>query len=194
AQDRQAAETREVRATKRMLDLDSGAVSVRIIREQMVEDGDLTRSQFERLELMDGRLADGISVLALFFSRDKEIIRHLDIGVTDPLDTESNDIEAIKTIIHEKVSELNAFLINEPNSDKRRLAFQSLMALIHLERHYDNPASSTEIMLGNIDSNLASEKPDTRVRTGDGSTPGKSEGEQQSRAGKISRDDRAEVD
>lgn len=70
AQDRQVAEIKRIRIEGHRQAIMTGTVSTRVIREQMLNDGDLDRSQFERLELEDGRLADGTSVLALFYSED----------------------------------------------------------------------------------------------------------------------------
>lgn len=164
AQDRQEAEIRKIRAEKRVQDLASGALNVRIVREQMLEDDELTRSQFERLELTDGRLANGTSVLALFFSTHRVHKRFLDMGADDPLDIEANNTEAMFTLIDEKVAEVNTALVNSINEEFNYRAFQSLMALIFLRKHYQNPESSINAMVG--------EKPeispleiDGRVRT-----------------------------
>jgi hypothetical protein len=85
AQDRQAADTKKVRADRRVQDMATRSLTPRIMREQMVGDGDLQRSQFEQLELADGRLPDGACVLALFYSEDPKVKELLDLGVDDPL-------------------------------------------------------------------------------------------------------------
>lgn len=90
AQDRQVADSRKVRAEKRQIDSQTGALDKRAMREQMLADGDIDRGQFERLELRDGRLADGSSILSLFYSDDRQISKMLDLGVDDPLDVSGN--------------------------------------------------------------------------------------------------------
>ena len=47
-------------------------------------DGDITQDQFIEMELDDGRLEDGTSVLTLFVNDDYAEL--LDIGVDNPLD------------------------------------------------------------------------------------------------------------
>lgn len=73
AQDRQVAEIHSVRAQSRERNLKNGTTTVRVERENMMETGELSREQFEELELSDGRLPDGVSVRVLFHTADAEI-------------------------------------------------------------------------------------------------------------------------
>lgn len=174
AQDRQVADIRKVRADARVQDMDSGAVTKRIIREKMLEEGDITRSQFERLELEDGRLPDGTSVLTLFYSDDKRIKELLDIGVSDPLDTEANDFEAVMQIVLEKISELSALIVNERSDARKLIYLQAMSAIKFLKRYYENP----EILFGSVQDQgnnpdpIAGQRPvEDRVRTDDDANP-----------------------
>lgn len=136
AQDRQVAEIKRIRIEGHRQAIMTGTVSTRVIREQMLNDGDLDRSQFERLELEDGRLADGTSVLALFYSEDPLLKDYLDLGVADPLDIEMQDPETIQRLIREKQAEVNRVLVNAKNEIDRWPAYKAFMALVKLEQVY----------------------------------------------------------
>lgn len=100
-QDAMQAEIRDVRSQRHDRDLESGAVSVRVTREIMLSDGDLTPTQFEQMELSDGRLPSGDSVLTLFFSSDPDIKSLLSsIDLDTALVFGNNDIESL----HERLN------------------------------------------------------------------------------------------
>lgn len=148
AQDRQAADIALVRANARAQDSTSGAVSPRIQRERMLDSAELTRSQFERLELQDGRLADGTTVLALFYSEDPGLKEYLDLGVDDPLDLDGNDLLAMQALIREKIALVTTTLANEQSRPKKYPATQALYALLYLEKYYLNPMEAGKILMG----------------------------------------------
>ena len=140
AEDRQKAEIRTERAKRRVHDLETGAMTKRTLREQMVEDSDITQDQFERMEMLDGRLPDGTPVLSLFYSNSRDYKQYLDLGVADPLDIDGNDTEKMFTAIKEQRRELLSDMQNkqwgEPNKITARLA---LSALNLLEMRYRQP-------------------------------------------------------
>lgn len=70
-EDQLRAAVKGARATCHAANLGSGSVSVRVVREQMMEDGDLSLAQFRELELGDGRLEDGSDVVTLFYSPEQ---------------------------------------------------------------------------------------------------------------------------
>jgi len=169
AQDRQAAEIQKVRADSRVQDVGSGVVNTHINREIMLDHGEITRNQFARLELEDGRLMDGTSVLTLFWSDDPLVSKYLDLETDDPLDIESNDEDSIKIIIGEKATILAKVIVNEKDDENKIVLQQALSALEKLEEFYDHPQKITSALLGKMES----EKQDTpdpefvdgRVRT-----------------------------
>jgi hypothetical protein len=135
-QDRQTADTKEVRSRRWRQAMDTGSMDVRTMRQQMLEVGDLSEAQYEALELSDGRLPDGTSVLALFFSKDravKELI-DLDIGEFNPFDASPVDAENLLPAIGERMAEIGAILVNSPDPDKRRLAQHAQAALKALQK------------------------------------------------------------
>jgi hypothetical protein len=135
-EDRQSAETKEVRARRWATSIKDGSMDTHTARAQMVEVGDLERGQFERLELEDGRLTDGTSVLALFYSDDPQIKKLMDIGVENPLDIEANSWETIKTAVEKKVVDALTIVVNSSNPDERWNAQKALAALRELRELY----------------------------------------------------------
>lgn len=133
AQDAQRAEIQLRRSERHDLDLKSQLVDERTAREQMVADGDLTKEQFERLEMIDGRLPDGDPVLTLFFRADTR--DDLDLGVDDPLAVKVNDPIKMLDAITLKRNEL---LLEGVSAPPTRKALIRLMigALDDLEKMY----------------------------------------------------------
>lgn len=139
AEDRQSADIRLVRANRRVQDSTTMSIPQRVLREQMLTDGDVNYSQFERMELEDGRLADGTDVLALFYKKTGKVAEYLDIGVEDPLDIEQNDIEDVLAAIQDKKRDAMTDLVNSPSQAVKWEARQALSALMHLETRYVSP-------------------------------------------------------
>lgn len=176
AQDRQKAEISKIRADRRKQDIDSGAIDIRTTRELMMQDGEISRRQFERMELIDGRLVDGSPVVSLFYSDDQKYENWLDVGTDDPLDKKSNDAEAMLQIIQERVSEVNMALAKYANDlSKVDNAMAALAALTKLDEYYRLPEEMpiSEVLSDqNIPSDPASgNKIEPRVRTTDTLTP-----------------------
>ena len=82
AADQQQAEIRDLRSQRHERDIADELITVRVAREQMLADGDITEAQFDDLELADGRLSDGSDVLDLFFM-GIDLLRGIDIDDPD---------------------------------------------------------------------------------------------------------------
>jgi hypothetical protein len=136
-QDRLQADIKKARADRRKTDLEDSVVTVRVAREQALSDGDLTRAQFEQLELDDGNLPDGESVLTLFSSLDPFFIEHLDLGTDDPLAIETNDPLEMLVEINEAALNVQDVLANSVSGKERRLAQQASSALSQLKEIYE---------------------------------------------------------
>ncbi|KKM87330.1 hypothetical protein LCGC14_1270000 [marine sediment metagenome] len=134
-QDKAVADIREIRAKTHEANLNSGVVDVRVIREQMVSDGDLTREQFIQLELEDGRMEDGTDLLVLFNSKLHRDI--LNLGIPNPLNVDDNDAEAVLELIADRRVELIEDLSVEGMSGVRKRIIESLAALKRLEVEYE---------------------------------------------------------
>lgn len=139
AQDRQVAEIRKIRADRRLQDHTSGAMTSRIMREAMFRDGDIDVSQFERMELEDGRLQDGTPLVSLFYKKNSETSRYLDLGVADPLDIDKNDPEKMLKTISQAKRESLSVMVNSGSLTTKSAATKAYYALVSLEKYYKNP-------------------------------------------------------
>lgn len=124
AQDRQVADIRQVRATTADTNLRSKVLDMRAVRQQMLQSGDISNAQFEELELEDGRLPDGTSVLSLFNHPDYKAM--LNLGTPDPL---MLDKEELKPLVLEKKAELLTGLGLVKDFRTRKQMREALMAL-----------------------------------------------------------------
>jgi hypothetical protein len=168
-EDRQSAETKEVRSRRWATSIKDGSFDTHTSRAQMVEVGDLERGQFERLELEDGRLEDGTSVLALFYSEDARISKFLKLPTDNPLDIETNTWDKLKDAAEKNTIEALTTIVNSSNPDERWSAQKALSALRELRKMY-----GMEDVLDNKPQNMMQEnipteedgttKPDPRRR------------------------------
>ncbi len=150
-QDNQAATMGKTRAEARTIDLTSGATTLTIARQKMVDDGELSPEQFEQLELEDGRLADGMDVLTLFMSTDPEIARVLNLGVDDPTNVAANDAAAVLIAIDAQSKAAWQRYDTAPNVNirsKMRRALAALDALKELYRPTEQPVTPQAAMDG----------------------------------------------
>jgi hypothetical protein len=136
-QDRLQADIQKTRSDRHKTDIEDGVVTIRVAREQALSDGDLTRAQFEQLELEDGNLPDGESVLTLYSSLDPFFIEHLDLGTDDPLAIEANDPLEMLVEINEAALNVQDVLANSVSGKERRLAQQASSALGQLKEIYE---------------------------------------------------------
>ena len=130
-QDQQRSEIRDIRSMARERDLRAGITTVRVERERMWEEGEVSKSQFEDMELGDGRLPNGLDVLLLFESSDSNFVEWLDLGVPDPTKLDANDPQDMVDTIHEQQLVV-AEVINETVA--HTLARKARQALAALEK------------------------------------------------------------
>lgn len=143
AQDRQKAEIRNIRSEGTERNINTGALNTRVSREQMTISGDLTSHQFERLELQDGRLASGLSVLTLFYSNDPDYKKYLGMGIPDSLDIFAQDPIGMSQVIVEQMQKVMKKVANEKDPFERQIAIECLYALAALQRVYADPTPDT---------------------------------------------------
>ncbi|GAF68385.1 unnamed protein product, partial [marine sediment metagenome] len=160
AQDKQVAEIKRIRSERHTIDLTNETVDERVVREQMLADGDLTQAQFDELELKSGRLPDGSTALALFHSPEHEVM--LALGVPDPLNIEANDAEIMKGVISDKRTEFIEALGKITNHRNRKLIKESMTALDVLLAEYEDAAGKEAIaeMQASIGEEFDEETPD----------------------------------
>ena len=158
-QDAMQAEIRDKRSQQHERDLKSGSVSIRVTREIMLSDGDISESQFEQMELEEGRLPSGDSVLTLFFSTDPDISSLLSLSPSldilfsfndndgdekvDPLTGEAIETEydtnrkQVLKAIDAAVIKAQEAIAQESWSTKKQKARQSLAALEYLREKWE---------------------------------------------------------
>jgi len=137
AQDRQSAEISKIRQEKWNYAMNSGVMNERTIREQMLAVGEIDRSQFERLEMNDGRLPDGTSINALFYSNDPRIKKYLTFeNIEDPCDIQGNDASEMLTQVAKQEKLANSDIINTNDLVMRYYAEMCLYALEFIKSQY----------------------------------------------------------
>ena len=129
-QDKDQAEVRSVRSQTRKRDLAGGAFTLRVVREQALEVGDISTAQFEDMELADGRLPDGKPVLALFTSHDGVMQGLLAVdAVGEALEVAENDAAEWTAGIEKQIRLDTEIEMNAPNAPLKRAARQAIAAL-----------------------------------------------------------------
>lgn len=179
AQDRQVAEIRGIRASARVQDSTTGAVTERVMRERMLEDGDITREQFELMELQSGRLPNGTSILTLFYQKNSEYSRLLNLGVDDPINIEKNNPDEMLRKIADKRADVLDLLGNASSLNSIWVGMSAYSALGNLEVLYQEKRAQEELAeLQAMPQIGADGKPkpkanyvDSRVRRSDGVSP-----------------------
>jgi hypothetical protein len=129
--DQLAAQIKNERSERHERDVNTGTVSIRVAREQMVEDGDLTGEQFVQLELEDGRLEDGSEVTSLIYSNDKVIRELMDVG-------EGTDEE-----VQAAIEQAQEMIMTAPNANVKNKARSALAALRKLRPMNEEMAEET---------------------------------------------------
>lgn len=133
-QDEQRANIADVRSQAYARHVQFSIQDVRSIRVNMLRDSEITRDTFERLELADGRLPDGTSVLALFESKDSFFLRTL--GGIDPYGFVDED--AAEKFVLQKKREIWGITTNEKlDALEQFKCIQALAALDELEKYYE---------------------------------------------------------
>lgn len=98
-EDQQRAIIRDIRGRQRERDIGNGSLTIRVARQEMLRDGDITRSEFNELEWESGRMEDGSDLYILFFTNDEPYSTILNLGVTNPLDFGSLELDAVRSAI-----------------------------------------------------------------------------------------------
>lgn len=140
-QDARAAQNAQTRAATRERDIGDGVINIRVAREQAVQASDLNQAQFEELELSDGRLPDGTSVLNLFLTTDPAMQQLLSISTPNPLDIEANreNAEFVLEQIKDALLLANMQALNASTARIKNQAKQAVRALTELQKIYQNP-------------------------------------------------------
>lgn len=136
SQDEQAARIKSLRSTARTRDIMGGVMTVRTARIQMLRENEVTRAEFDEMELEDGRLPDGTDLNSLFFSADVDYSSVLAFSEDDPTDVNGNDPEAVGTEIRENLQTAWVKLETVTAPKTRKKTRQAIAALLRLEQVY----------------------------------------------------------
>ena len=144
-QDRMQADVKRTRAGARRIDLEMGMTTVRVERERMLANGEVTDAQFAQMELDDGRLPSGDDVLVAFTDPSNEYADLLDIGIPDPLLISQNDPETVLVAIEAaRVEALRQIGLASVKREKERAQW-ALKALDHLRSLYEAELAAIEM-------------------------------------------------
>jgi hypothetical protein len=113
--DQVQSEIHNTRAMAHERNLGDGAVTVRVVREQMLGVGEITEAQFREMELEDGRTQDGLPVDVLFYG-DNPYLQGI-----DPDDFTEEEVK-------EKLREAKRASVSE-SGEQRTLAKEAVKAL-----------------------------------------------------------------
>ena len=137
-EDMQRANIRDIRS-RRVERLAQGeAIDAEGQRRMLLEDRDITREEFIRLQYADGKLENGIPVATLFYTSDPLVRALCTIdGFEYPTVFSENDPEQIKTEIQIALARVYELLARTSSIAQRRKAESALAALEWLESEYD---------------------------------------------------------
>ena len=137
-QDERRAVVQDIRARNRERDLGDEAVTIRAAREQMVEVGDITRDQFANMEQESGRLENGSTVAAVFYSSDPPFSTLLKFeGVDNPTAVRVNEKEEMLDKIDEQLAETHETLASTSSPREIKKLNLCVFALDWLRDEYN---------------------------------------------------------
>jgi hypothetical protein len=137
-QDERRAVNQDIRARNRERDLGDEAISIRAAREQMVEVGDITRDQFINMEQEDGRLENGSTIGAVFYSSDPPYSTLLKFeGVDNPTAVRVNEKEEMLDKIDEQLAEAHEMLAGTSSPREIKKLNLCVWALEWLRNEYN---------------------------------------------------------
>lgn len=139
-EDERRAVNRDIRARNRERDIGDGSITVRLAREQMVEDSEITRDQFRMMELGDGRLENGNEIGTLFYERADPYSSLLDLGVEQPTAIRLNDREEMLDACEQALASTLAELAGATSQRSRRKLTECQYALEWLKNKYETEA------------------------------------------------------
>ena len=127
------------------IQFDIGVTDVREARVNAQRNGSITPEQFRRLELSDGRLADGLPVKALFLSKDEVVQNLLKIENYDtPYIINPEIAQDILPLLEDKIRIVEATAVNTTSANIHQHALNALAALQWLLEEYKSINNSLD--------------------------------------------------
>jgi hypothetical protein len=150
-QDALQSDIRNVRSQANERNVKNMIYSIRIVREQQMELGEISQAQFEQMELGDGRLLDGTELSLLFYSDDPAISPLLEGGakLLDGINPEA-DFDSVKKTINKKIEEVGRLYINtkhEGAKKQNRIALAAWRWLLKQYEEQDQIAQEQELAM-----------------------------------------------
>lgn len=115
-----------------------GALDDRTARQNAVKYGLISQTQFEEMELTDGRLPNGLPIVALFFDKNEMVSNMLNVGV-DVVNIDLSTSEASIKKINQKLVEVATIAVNTNSQNIFSTAKQAMAALNWLLEQYQVP-------------------------------------------------------
>lgn len=116
-----------------------GVVDERESRVNALANGGITQSQFESMELKDGRLPNGLPVRALFFTANVTMQKLLDVNkIGDVCELEENNTDETMRTIRERICFLEGQAIDTTSAAQFKNITQAIAALTWLLGEYEN--------------------------------------------------------
>lgn len=115
-----------------------GALDDRTARQNAVKYGLITSTQFEEMELLDGRLPNGLPIVATFFDKNEMLMGMLDVGI-DVMNIDIMQAEVNTKKINEKLKEVTTTAVNTNSQNIFTTAKQAMAALNWLLEQYEIP-------------------------------------------------------
>jgi hypothetical protein len=112
----------------------------------MLRNSEITEDEYAQMELLDGRLPNGASVVSLFYSRDAYYQNFLDFGVENVTNPEKNNVDAILEDIDLREQAAYIALEIAPTRNITRKLFEVLAALGHLRAMYEGYVEQQELL------------------------------------------------
>jgi hypothetical protein len=188
-QDRMKAEIQGKRMETVEKALGSGLYTLRTAREQSLEAGDITKAQFETMELAEGRLPSGEDVLTLFYAGEEAVQELLDLGVEDPLDVQANEPEEMLASIEEQMASVRDTISSARSLKQKDDSKQAMAALNKLRDVYQEVLQPEEVP--GEDASAQDEAADSEMedQAQEGKTPTSDEAQEAKPEGKPKEDD-----
>jgi len=115
-----------------------GALDDRTARQNAVKYGLISQTQFEEMELLDERLANGLPIVSLFFDKNEMIMNMLAVNI-DVMNVDVTQKAEATLRINQKIQEVTTIAMNTSSQNIFASAKQALAALRWLLKQYDKP-------------------------------------------------------
>lgn len=122
-------------ALARDKNIGNGVSNIRVEREKQFENGEISKSQFEKLELENGRLPNGLPIQALFLSQERGLSELLNITKT-PLDFKNNNPDELIELCDIGIEIALSEAMNSRTSKQQKNGHLAYHALTWLKKQY----------------------------------------------------------